>query len=210
MDIKSLFDKIKACPNKIGLTGGIASGKTTVSNLFKKQGFAIIDFDLIAAEVRNESEIQKSILNSFKTTDPKELRQIVFKNKESLALLYSIMEFRILEKALNLSLEQLKLNKSPIIWDAPTLIETGLFSLMDSTILITSLTENRFSRLTARDNIDKELAEKMIKSQHTDQEKIDTLQKHSHLIIDNDGSLRELKQTINLISNELRKKYENK
>jgi dephospho-CoA kinase len=204
MRLSSLLKSIKESPNKIGLTGGTASGKTTVSRLLGENQFSIIDFDKVAVEVRAEPQIKNQIESYFGTLEPRLLRERIFNDQNARSELHKIMEYRILERGLELNNQIVRNNKGPAIWDAALLIEFGLHQVMNQTVLVTCSNENRLARLTQRDNINLELAQKMVQAQTTDQEKIDKLKNYPHHIIENNSNLENLESNVKELMIKLR------
>jgi dephospho-CoA kinase len=205
--LPTLHKAIQDSPRKIGLTGGTASGKSTVSLMLAMNGFLVIDFDQIALSVRGEPQIQTQILNHFGTTDPRELREQIFSSKDQREKLHEIMEYRILERGLELHNENLAKNRGPSIWDAALLIEFDLHPLMDQTLLVTSSKDQRLFRLTKRDHISLDLAQKMIQAQTSDEEKIEALKSYPHCVVENNGNLKSLEEKVNRFIAELRRTY---
>lgn len=145
---------------KIGLTGGIGSGKTTVSNLFARLGIPVIDTDIIAREVINQGDVLQSLQTLFAnhiltdkgTLDRKALASIVFSdsNKKAQldALLHPLIRKRVLEQ-----IESIEPGLSPyIIIVVPLLFESGFYTFVDSTITVNCDKETRISRVVSRDH----------------------------------------------------------
>ena len=81
----------------IGLTGGIASGKSTASKYLAEQGFKIYDADKIAKEISESKETKEEILKIFGTVERAEIKKIVFEDKEKLKILNDIIHPRVLD-----------------------------------------------------------------------------------------------------------------
>ncbi|MEF9933271.1 MAG: dephospho-CoA kinase [Cetobacterium sp.] len=174
----------------IGLTGGIGSGKSTVSKILKNCGIEIVDADIIAKEIFKSENIQKEILEKLGETDRKKLKEMVFNNPLKLELLNKIIHPKLIEQ-----LEQIKKNKNKnqiLIFDVPLLFETGIDNLCDKTIVVDIELEKQIDRIMKRDNIEKELAEKIIKSQMSIEEKI----KRADVVIENNGTLDDLEKKV--------------
>jgi len=178
----------------IGLTGGIASGKSKVSSYLRSRGAFVIDADRIARKIvepyknawKKIVEIWgEEILSPDLSLDRSRLGAIVFSDKEALERLNAIthpeiireIEYELREK----SFEEL------IILDAPLLIEAGLCDVVDEVWLVSVTVENQLERLCKRDDISREEAKKRINSQMPLKEK----EKYAHLIIDNNGTWEE-------------------
>jgi dephospho-CoA kinase len=127
----------------IGLTGGLASGKTTVARLFSKRGFPVIDADEIAhfALLQTSPTYKKivrsfgpGILNKNKKINSKALAKIIFENNKARCKLEKIVHPFVL-KMIKDEILRLK-NKKIIILDAPLLFESGIYKKMDANITV--------------------------------------------------------------------------
>lgn len=187
---------------KIGLTGGIASGKSTASQILKRLGATVIDVDMIGREVvKKGSPYLREIVEYFGegilledgTLDRKKLGSIVFKNRDKLKILNSIVHPPMIARIKSL-LESMEregeLDK--VVVDAAILIEMGLHRLVDVIWLVKIPRQLQIERLMLRDNISREKAENMINSQMPMEEK----EKFAAVIIDNSGTIEELEKSI--------------
>ena len=172
-----------------GLTGQSGSGKTTVSNVFKNEGFSVINCDLVARNVTKQGsdcnrELSKYFPECFDNNfvlDRQKLAQIVFSDKESLLLLNATI-FPYITKAIETEIENISSSGSEyILLDAPTLFESGANKLCDVIVSCIADRETRIERIALRDNIQKELIENRFNSQKTEKYFIE----HSDYIIDN-------------------------
>lgn len=177
----------------IGLTGQSGAGKTTVSAVFRRNGFAVIDADVISREVVQKSspclgELAEVFGNEIITDDGeldrKKLANIAFSDKEKLRQLdgicYPYIIFRIIKKIEELAAEGEKL----ILLDAPTLFEANADDLCDLIISVTADRDIRAKRITERDNITAEAAEKRFDSQYSEHFFVS----HSDFVIKNNKS----------------------
>ena len=185
----------------VGLTGGIASGKSTVSNILKKFDIYIADADKIAKDLGNredvikeiQEKISKDILDDKNNIDRAKLKNIVFSDKTKLKVLNSIFHPKIKEE-----LKKIKLNSSKndiIIFDVPLLFETDIYKMCDKNILVYVDEEIQIQRLILRDKITRELAKKIIDSQMSLGEK----KLKSDILIENNGTISELEEKIEII-----------
>ena len=185
----------------LGLTGGIASGKSTVSNIFKKYGIYIVDADKIAKELGNRKDvideigekISKTVIDKNGSVDRAKLKEIVFSDKSKLEILNKIYHPKIREE-----FKKIKLNSSKndiIIFDVPLLFETGMYTLCDKNILVYVNEDIQIERLIARDGITKELAKKIIDSQMS----LDEKKSKSDILIENNDSLEELEKKVEMV-----------
>ena len=157
-------------PIKIGITGGIGTGKTTVCTIFKKIGIPIFNADNQSKILlkKNENVISKitkvfgdNILDK-KKIDTKKLGRIVFTNKKKLIELNNILHPRVIEKFDNWLLEQ---DSKYIIKESALLFESNTHKNLDKIILIQSPLKLRIKRVCARDNRTKNEVSKIIKNQ---------------------------------------------
>ncbi len=185
----------------IGLTGGIASGKSTVSNILKKFEIFIVDADKIAKELGNrkdvikeiQEKISQDILDDKNNIDRIKLKNIVFSDKSKLEILNSIFHPKIKDE-----LKKIKLNFSKndiIIFDVPLLFETDIYKMCDKNILVYVDEEVQIKRLILRDKITRELAKKIIDSQMSLEEK----KLKSDILVENNGTIAELEEKIKMI-----------
>lgn len=190
----------------VGLTGGIASGKSTVSELIKQRGIPVIDADKIAREiVEKGSIVLKDIVNEFGyeilnedgELNRKKLRELVFNDKRKLDKLNQITHPAIKERILE-NINRLRdIGCKICIVDAALLIEAKFNEIVDLVILIYVDQKTQIERLIKRDNISKEDALKIINSQMKLEDKI----KFADYIVDNTKDIEyTTKQVNNIIS----------
>lgn len=189
----------------LGLTGGIATGKSTVSNFFKSLGITIVDADLIAREVVAPhtpalKEIAKQfgpeILLDNGELNRAKLRQIIFKNESEKSWLNNLLHPIIRQEIV----KQLSEAKGPyVILDAPLLLENGLDQLCVKTIVVDISSKQQIERAASRDNVTKEQIIKIIESQMPQAEKLEK----ADIIIDNSGSIENTQNQVLTIHNSL-------
>lgn len=160
----------------VGLTGGIVSGKSTVSEMFRQLGAQVIDADQIAHTIVSPGEkawhsiveyFGKEILLKNQQINRKKLAKIVFADKKKLEMLNSITHPEIMA-VINQRICQLKSNYNQdliCIIDAPLLFEANLADRMDKIIVVFISQEEQTKRLLLRDNFTKEEALRRIQSQ---------------------------------------------
>ncbi len=175
----------------IGLTGGIATGKTLVSNMFKELGAYIIDADVVARQiVEKGSPVLKEIEKVFGkevflpdgSLNRRRLREIIIKDKNKRELLNSITHPAIIEKENRLVREA---DSSLIIVDAALLIESGSYKRFKEIILVYAPFEVQLKRLIERDGMSEKDAVSFIKTQMSIEEK----KKFATYIIDNSNGV---------------------
>lgn len=187
---------------RIGLTGGIAAGKSLVSATLAALGAWVLDADAISREVVEPGteglngivrEFGENILNPNGTLNRGALGAEVFGNSEKLerlnAILHPIIKAEMLRRAEAIEREH---PNDMVIFDVPLLIECGWQDVAEEVWLITAPIEERIRRIAERDGLDEEQARSRIKAQMPDEEKA----KYADVIINNDGSIRELKELV--------------
>lgn len=193
----------------IGLTGGIGSGKSSVSSILKEKGLYVLDADELS---RNETKsggsalphIREAFGNKVFTEDGNLNRQaladIVFNDKEKLSILQKMTTEVVVRKAKELVYEmEIDGYKKPVILDAPLLIECGCQDECDEIWLVVSPLETRISRVISRDNISRKQAMDRINNQLSDEEKM----KYATKIIDNSKDFEWLKLQVDNLTKEL-------
>jgi dephospho-CoA kinase len=192
----------------VGLTGGIASGKSTVSNLFRKYGIEIVDADKVAKEVSEKKEsiekisniFGKDILDSDGKIIREKLREKAFKNRELLQELNKIIHPQVMEYFKRKKEENSK--DEILIFDIPLLYEAKMEYLCDKIIVVGVDVQKQIRRVVARDGSSEELAKKIIFNQMPLDEKI----KKADIVIMNDGTLDELEAKVMKIYRELKER----
>ena len=183
----------------LGITGGIATGKTAVSNILQEMGFDIIDMDIISREVIKLPEIIKMLTKEFGTDilingsiDRKKLRNAVFGSREKVDKIDSIMHPAIIKKSKE-KIEELKdMKKKLIVVVIPLLFEVNLEYLADKILLVAASREKQTERIIKRDNTNRTDAENIINSQMP----LDEKRKKSDYVIENNGNLSELRRKV--------------
>lgn len=182
-------------PKVWGLTGGIASGKSTVAGIFKDAGFSVVDADQIARELRATGGAAfEPIFKRFGTTHAAKLREIVFSDplakKDLEAILHPLIRFES-----DVRIKAAALAGKPVIYEAALLIETGRDKLFSGLIAVIAPFEMRLQRLLARDGSDPVLAKKILASQDAGISDQDRKNAATH-ILNNDGTPEHLKEQV--------------
>ncbi len=194
----------------LGLTGGIASGKSTVSKMLTDLGWHVIDADEIAKKVVEPGtpglkvlikEFGKEILSNDGQLDRKALGKIIFSNPSLRNRLNQGLHPLILNKIKD-KVEYLEKNSSHrmVVIDAPLLMETGLDKTTDYNIVVSLDKNMQLERLMKRDKLELEEAEKRINSQMPLPEKL----KRADFIIDNSGSISETASQVRRLYQEIK------
>lgn len=185
----------------IGLTGGIGSGKTLVSNLLKELGAEVIDADLVghkAYEPHTDGwkavvkAFGDSILGTESEVDRKKLGTIVFSDPEALKLLNTIMHPRMYAMLKELLAQLSATGTQVALVEAAVLLEAGWQTLMEEVWVVASNEETVIERLLERNNLTADESQRRIRSQLSNQERA----KHATVLIENDGSLEDLRQRV--------------
>ena len=181
---------------KIGLTGGIASGKTTVCDLFKELSVEIIDADVISHELSKKGgaafeeiieAFEDEIIGDDGELDRKKLRSIVFNDNTKKKILERIIHPKVL---LSIN-EKIKASQSVyLIISVPLMIETGMNAMMDRVLLIDCNVETQIERIIQRDQTSREEAIKIIESQASIESKREL--SDDRIINNNETSIEEL------------------
>ena len=187
---------------KVALTGGIASGKTLVSDLLAIHGCHIVDLDVIAREVvlpgteglKELIEIfGESILLSDGTLNRKHLRDELYKKGRNRAIIEQILHPKILKK-MKTSMDECQ--EGVIVIVIPLLVEKNLWEPFDRAIVVDCEIEKQLSRLMSRENIDKQKAEVMLLAQASREQR---LQLNDYLptdVIENNSKISDLKEKV--------------
>ncbi len=192
---------------KVGLTGGIGSGKTTVSNFLLDYGIPVYNSDSKGKTLMNANlELKNNIVSIFGERvydngilNTNLLSNIVFNDSTKIEQLNNLVHPKV---AQDFNQWVGKNNNKPIlVKEAAILIESGAYLNMDKIILVVSEKSTRINRVSKRDNFDLESIEKRINLQLKDNEKI----KYADYIIENNSSLEHLKLEVLKVVNKIRK-----
>jgi dephospho-CoA kinase len=194
----------------VALTGGIASGKSTVARMFKDEGAHLIDFDYLARLVVEPGKpawreiidyFGPKILSHDRTLNRSALAKIIFSDDKSRKILESFTHPRIFEERDTL-IKAIK-EKDPssiVIIDFPLLFELGLNKKFDKVILVYVKRDIQLKRIIKRDGLEKEEVERRLDAQILIEEK----RSFSDYIINNEGSLNNTRDQVRNIINELK------
>lgn len=179
----------------IGLTGGIASGKSSILNIFKKLGYTTLELDKIAHEllldenVKNEIlfRIDKNILDENKKIDRKKLGDIVFLDDSKLKILNEIIHKRVID-IMDAKIFYSKQNNIDLIVEFPLLFELNMEYKFDKTILAYVDKKTQIQRIKLRDNKTGAIAKKIIESQLKNSEK----KKRANILINTKNSIENI------------------
>lgn len=194
----------------VGLTGNIATGKSTVANLFEQLGAYVIDWDELAREVvrphstawrETVDYFGEDILNDDLSIDRKKVADMVFSNKEHLAKLNQIVHPKVFLEDERITSEIRSHDPGAlIIKDIPLMLEVTLPISVDKVIVVSASRQTQLRRLREK-GINRRDAQRRIKSQLPIEEKI----KSADFVINNDGPLEETRRQVEKVYYLLRK-----
>jgi len=179
---------------KIAITGGIASGKSNLTNFLKGKGEVVIDLDEISHTLTDSdedtiNEIAKIFGDDIKRQsggiDRKLLASKVFSNSENKKQLEEILHPRIRQKMID---EIDSVEKDNVFVEVQLLAEKNLGSLFDHIIIVSASKDQQINRLKTIRMMDSNLVNQILNSQLTDEERKSKLSKYSNDILENNGS----------------------
>ncbi|HDR4373797.1 dephospho-CoA kinase [Bacillus cereus] len=188
----------------IGLTGGIASGKSTVSQMFRELSIPVIDADIIAREVveRGKTAYNKivevfgtEVLQEDGELDRPKLGSVVFYNEEKRLQLNKIVHPAVREEMNRQKEMYIKEGMQAVVLDIPLLFESKLTSLVDRILVVAVKPHTQLERLMKRNNFSEEEATARIQSQMPLEEKV----KNADEVINNDGTIMGTKTQLQVI-----------
>ena len=196
----------------IGLTGGIASGKTTVSNLFKISGVPVIDADFVARQVVEKGTVGltalvnrfgEDILNTDGTLNRTELAERMFSEEAIRSEVNDILQPLIRQEITSRMKAYKDQGKPIIVLDIPLLFEMHYENLCDDIIVVAVSVETQIARMKKRNGYTRQEALERIQSQMPLEEKV----KRATIVWSNEGTLQELEQKVHqwLLENSLKK-----
>ena len=159
----------------VGLTGGVATGKSTVAKMFKQYGAVVIDADELVREVVTPGKpawreivktFGKAILNPDHTLNRRELGAVVFRNRTKLRQLERIIHPRVAREQARLTKQAAQNDPhAVVIYDVPLLFEVGIDKRVDKIIVVTADRETQIARLKQRNGLSRDEATRRIRSQ---------------------------------------------
>lgn len=174
---------------KVGITGGIGSGKSTVCQFFKTLGIPVFEADVEAKKLINTSDsIRNQLIVEFgsdiylpnQTIDRKKLADLIFNSPTLLERVNKIIH----PEVRNYFFRWCEVQRSPyVVHEAAIMFESGFYQLMDFTVLVTAPEELRIQRVMKRENCSEESVRARIARQWSDEEKM----KLANFVINNDN-----------------------
>jgi len=180
----------------IGLTGGIASGKSTVAQMFQQCGITVVDADVIAKEAVEQGmpayqkiaeTFGQGVLLETGDIDRRKLGEIVFANEEKRLQLNAIVHPEVRKMMIKQRDEAIRAGERFVVLDIPLLYESGLEHLTDKVIVVWVPKELQLERLMKRNRFNEDEALNRIHAQHS----LDEKKKRADAVIDNSGSLKD-------------------
>ncbi|MHA3066395.1 dephospho-CoA kinase [Lacticaseibacillus saniviri] len=191
----------------LGLTGGIATGKSTVSQMFKDKNIPVVDADVIARSVVTpESPVLAGLVDAFGQTiltpnhelDRKALGQIVFNDDQARERMNAIYR-PYLRKAIDAQLREAAKQSELVVGDIPLLFEANYQDVFDGVAVVTVDVATQRKRLMARNQLSQEAADKRIKAQMPLADKV----KRADYVIDNQESVAHTKSQVDHLIKQL-------
>ena len=210
---EDFIEMLRGRDNRIllGVTGSIATGKSTVAKMLKELGAKTIDFDVLSRVVVEPGKpayddivafFGKQVLNKDKTLDREKLREIVFRDLEKKKKLESFQHPRIGEEFIRRVEKYTRKDPNAIIQAViPLLIEANMHPLFHHVLMVYATAEEQKRRLIKRDGLSEEMAMNMINSQLSVEEK----KGYCDLIVDNSGPLNKTRKQVEAIWKKLKK-----
>jgi dephospho-CoA kinase len=204
---RSLVSHVCSAPMiLVGLTGSVATGKSTIATMFKQCGAVVIDADILARDVVTPGKpawkeiaktFGKGVLNSNRTLNRHALGAIVFRHPAKRLVLERIIHPRVAREQKRLTRQAAKNNPNAVvIYDVPLLFEAGIDKRVDATIVVTADRETQIARLKQRNGLSRAEAIRRIKSQMPLSKKV----RLADYVIDGTRPLNKLvKQTAHLL-----------
>ncbi len=191
-------------PNKIiAITGGIGSGKSTVSSILEEHGYFVVDCDAITREIYKDKNIAEKVSSIFgggficgDELDTKKLGEYVFQDRDRVVKLNDIMHPLIFDK-LQSTLDAC--DSDVVFVQIPLLFETGRQNDFDEIWLVMASEDIRKKRAATRDGTNYSYVAERIKNQLPDEKKAP----FAHIIIKNDGTLDDLRNEVEMLVKKL-------
>lgn len=186
---------------KVGLTGGIGSGKSAVSAELASYGATVIDADAIAREVVEPgtpglsevvAEFGDRVLADDGSLDRAALGEVVFADADRLAALNAIVHPRVGERSGQLMEEALAADTEVVVYDVPLLVENGLGSLYDVVVVVDAPDEVRVERVSLNRGMPREQVRSRIRAQADRDARLAA----ADLVVDNSGTRDELRARV--------------
>jgi len=191
-------------PIIIGLTGNIGSGKSTVAALLREMGYPVLDADLLAERARElkKAELKALFPEAFRgeELDRRRLAQVVFQDPQKLRALEALLH----PEVRRLLAEELSRIEAPLVFvEIPLLFEKGWEGRLDGVVLVAAPLEERLRRVMARSGLSREEVLARERAQMPEEEK----RRRATWVLENRGSLEELRGQVRALLREVQARY---
>ena len=193
----------------IGLTGGIGSGKTAVSDQLGKLGAGVIDTDVIAHQItaKNGSAIDlirkhfgSDYIDANGVLDRARMRTLVFTNPAAKKALEAITHPLIRQETIKQAYQQAQYGVPYLVFVVPLLLESGTWiDLIDRLVVVDCPVETQISRVMQRNNLPRAEVERILQTQASRQDRL----AHADFVIENQGSLNQLAEEVNQLNQKI-------
>lgn len=197
---------------KTGITGTIASGKTSVSILFRKRGFAVFNSDQYAKMATHAGNpcfeplldlLGKDVLDSYGDIDHQKMATCIFHDEEKRKAVNAIVHPYVI-RGMEHFFDSHQKDKL-VFAEVPLLFEAGIESMFDQILVVTCTHDTAIARMVRDRDYTEEQAEARYRSQMPPEEQVH----RADLVIHNDADLKELDHQVNLITGQLRRMERN-
>ncbi len=194
----------------LGLTGGIATGKSTVASMLAELGAEVISADAVVHDLlRHNTEVRREIVVEFGEgiltpegeIDRGKLGRIVFHDPQKRKLLESIIHPRVLSYLRKRAQEFRESGCGVLVLEIPLLVEVSAFDIVDKVLVVTAEQDTQIRRLEKRDGISREEALLRLSAQMPVSEKV----QYGHWAVSTDGTLRSTKEQVYRVWMEIQK-----
>lgn len=196
----------------VGLTGGIASGKSVVARMFQDLGIPVVDADAIAREIVEpgqpaygeiRAEFGPEVLAPDGQIDRKKLGAVVFDDREARAKLNAITHPRIAQRS-GERLAELQRGDHPyLVYEAALLVENGAYKAFDALVVVAAERTTQLARLQTRDGLDDKQARARIDAQLPLEHKVQV----ADYVIHNDGDIEETEAQVKKVHEDLLNRF---
>jgi dephospho-CoA kinase len=193
----------------IGLTGGIGSGKTAISDQLGKLGAGIIDTDVIAHQITAANgpaiePIRKHFGSEYIDTngalDRTKMRTLVFTNQEAKKALEEITHPLIRKETIQQAFKQTQKGVPYLVFVVPLLLESGTWlALIDRLVVVDCPVETQISRVMRRNNLSRAEVENILQSQASREDRL----AHADFVIENQGDFNQLVEAVNQLNQKI-------
>jgi dephospho-CoA kinase len=188
----------------VGLTGGIASGKSTVADMLEELGAAVIDADVIAREIVEPGQpafmdiketFGADVIGEDGRLDRPALGSVIFDDAQAREQLDAITHPRIAERMMQHANDHREAGQRWVVYDAALIVENGIHEWLDSLIVVAADRAVQLERIVERDELSHSEAQKRIDSQMPLDDKVAV----ADYVIDNDGTLEDTREQVEQI-----------